>query len=88
MERELGLLRQKAGAVSPRDLEPLMAATGGSLPDGRIPEAIEFAPGELRLRGVALAPDEESVFNTRLQAAGYRARTEDSTLLVRTEVAP
>ena len=88
MERELTLLRQKAGSVSPRDLEPLMAAAGGALPDGRVPSAVEFAPGELRLRGVTLAPDEESVFNTRLQAAGYRARTEDGTLLVRSEGTP
>ena len=55
MERELTLLRQKAGSVSPRDLEPLMAAAGGALPDGRVPSAVEFAPGELRLRGVTLA---------------------------------
>ena len=88
MERELTLLRQKAGSVSPRDLEPLMAAAGGALPDGRVPSAVEFAPGELRLRGVTLAPDEESVFNTRLQAAGYRARIEDGTLLVRSEGTP
>ena len=88
MERELGLLRQKAGSVSPRDLEPLMAAVGASLPDDRVPTALEFAPGELRLRGVTLAPDEESVFNTRLQAAGYSARTEDGTLLVRAEGTP
>jgi general secretion pathway protein L len=88
MERELSLLRQKAGSVSPRDLEPLMAAVGASLPDDRVPTAVEYAPGELRVRGVSLAPDEESVFNTRLQAAGYRARTEDGTLLVLTEGAP
>ncbi len=68
-------MRQKAGSVSPRDLEPLMAAAGGALPDGRVPSAVEFAPGELRLRGVTLAPDGDCVFNTRLQAAGYRART-------------
>ena len=88
MERELGLLRQKAGSVSPRDLEPLMAAVGASLPDDRVPTSLEFAPGELRLRGVTLAPDEESVFNTRLQAAAYRARIEDGTLLVRAEGTP
>jgi hypothetical protein len=88
MERELTLLRQKAGSVSPRDLEPLMAAAGGALPDGRVPSAVEFAPGELHLRGVTLAPDEESVFNTRLQAVGYRARIEDGTLLVRSEGTP
>ena len=78
MERELAQLRQAAGAVSARDLEPLLAAAGqASLPSGRQPTGIEYAPGELRLRGVTLAPDEETVLSARLQAAGYRARLDE-----------
>src|SRR3989344_5303385 len=50
MERELAQLRQAAGAVSARDLEPLLAAAGATLPSGRQPTGIEYAPGELRLR--------------------------------------
>ena len=88
MERELAQLRQAAGSVSPRDLEPLLAAAGAALPDGRLPSSIEYTPGELRLRGVTLAPDEESVVSGRLQAAGYRARMDDGSLLLRTEVSP
>ena len=88
MERELAQLRQAAGAVSARDLEPLLAAAGASLPSGRQPTGIEYAPGELRLRGVTLAPDEETVLSARLQAAGYRARLDDGSLLLRAEGTP
>jgi len=88
MERELAQLRQAAGSVSARDLEPLLAAAGAALPDGRLPGSIEYTPGELRLRGVMLAPEEESVLFARLQAAGYRARLDDGSLLLRTEVSP
>ena len=88
MERELAQLRQAAGSVSARDLEPLLAAAGAALPDGRLPGSIEYTPGELRLRGVTLAPDEETALFARLQAAGYRTRMDDGSLLLRTEVNP
>ena len=88
MERELAQLRQAAGSVSARDLEPLLAAAGAALPEGRLPSSIEYTPGELRLRGVTLAPDEETALFARLQAAGYRARVDDGSLLLRTEVSP
>ena len=88
MERELAQLRQAAGSVSARDLEPLLAAAGAALPEGRLPGSIEYTPGELRLRGVTLAPDEETALFARLQAAGYRARVDDGSLLLRTEVSP
>ena len=88
MERELAQLRQAAGSVSPRDLEPLLAAAGTALPAGRQPTTIEYKPGELRLRGVALAPDEEPALSARLQAAGYRAQLDDGSLLLRAEGTP
>ena len=88
MERELAQLRQAAGSVSPRDLEPLLAAAGTALPAGRQPTTIEYSPGELRLRGVALAPDEEPALSARLQAAGYRAQLDDGSLLLRAEGTP
>ena len=88
MERELAQLRQAAGSVSARDLEPLLAAAGGALPPGRLPTGIEYTPGELRLRGVALAPEEETALAARLQAAGYRARMDDGSLLLRAEGTP
>ncbi|KQO14808.1 type II secretion system protein GspL [Acidovorax sp. Leaf78] len=83
MERELAQLRQAAGSVSTRDLEPLLAAGGAALPAGRQPTAIEYTPGELRLRGVTLGPDEETALSASLQAAGYQARVDDGSLLLR-----
>lgn len=82
MERELAQLRQAAGGVSARDLEPLLAAAGSALPGGRLPSGIEYTPGELRLRGVALSPEEEAPLTARLEAAGYRARLDDGSLLL------
>lgn len=88
MERELAQLRQAAGSVSPRDLEPLLAAAGTALPAGQQPTGIEYTPGELRLRGIALPPDEEPALSARLQAAGYRLRLDDGSLLLRAEDTP
>ena len=88
MERELAALRQAAGSVSPRDLEPLLAAAGAALPAGQLPNALEYSTGELRLRGVTLTGEEQTAVVTRLQAAGYSARLDDGSLLLRAEVAP
>ncbi len=88
MERELAALRQAAGSVSPRDLEPLLAAAGAALPAGQLPNALEYSTGELRLRGVTLTAEEQTAVVTRLQAAGYSARLDDGSLLLRAEVAP
>ncbi|MFN7857452.1 MAG: type II secretion system protein GspL [Acidovorax sp.] len=88
MERELALLRQAAGSVSARDLEPMLAAAGAALPDGRLPTGVEYTPGELRLRGMDLNTDEQAALLARLQAAGYQARPEDGGLLLRMEANP
>lgn len=88
MERELAQLRQAAGSVSARDLEPLLAAAGAALPNGHLPTGIEYTPGELRLRGLALGPEEETALAARLQTAGYRARVDDGSLLLRAEGTP
>ena len=88
MERELALLRQAAGSVSARDLEPLLAAAGAALPtlaaspNARLPTGIDYTPGTLRLRGMAITPEEETALSTRLQAAGYRARLDDGSLVL------
>ena len=86
--RELALLRQAAGGVAARDLEPMLAAAGAALPDGRLPTGIEYTPGELRLRGLDMNSDEEMALLARLQTSGYQARPEDGSLLLRTEGNP
>lgn len=88
MERELAQLRQAAGSVSQRDLEPLMAAAGAALPPPRVPSQIEYANGELRLRGLELAPEELTAMNQRLAAEGLSAQSQEGALLVRAEDRP
>lgn len=88
MERELDLLRQRAGAVSARDFEPLLAAAAAALPAGQVPTAIEYSPGELRLRGLAPGAEAQTTLRTRLAAAGYDSRLEDGALIVRAAKTP
>jgi general secretion pathway protein L len=88
MEHELALLRQAAGGVSARDLEPMLAAAGTALADGQLPTSIEYTPGELRLRGMDMNSDDEAALLARLQASGYQARPDDGSLLLRAEGNP
>ena len=88
MEREVARLRQAAGGLSARDLEPLMAAAGQALPAGAQPTGIEYANGALRLRGLDLAADALATLRERLGAAGYQAQADGDSLLVRAEGQP
>jgi len=88
MERELALLRQAAGSMAARDLEPLLAAAAHALPPDRQPTAIDFSAGELRLRGIALDDAEAAAAHSAAQALGYRLGTEGDSLLVRAETRP
>ncbi len=73
MERELERLRRGAGGVSARDLEPLLAAAASALPPARMPSALEYEGGELRMQGVALTPEELAAVRQRLAASGTGA---------------
>lgn len=88
MEREVARLRQQAGGVSTRDLEPMLAAAGAALPAGRLPTAIDYTVGELRLRGIEWQPDELAAVNERLAASGYQAALQDGALVVREGARP
>lgn len=83
MEREVAQLRQAAGSLSHRDLEPLLAATGAALPANQIPAMVEFADSELHLTGISLSNEELAQVNQRLQADGFVARTQGHQLWVR-----
>ncbi|GKS84928.1 general secretion pathway protein GspL [Acidovorax sp. SUPP1855] len=84
MERELAQLRQAAGSVSPRDLEPMLAAAGAALPPGQLPTALDYSAGDLRLRGLELPAEALASANQRLSAAGYSSRMQDGQWLLRT----
>ncbi|SDM69380.1 general secretion pathway protein L [Oryzisolibacter propanilivorax] len=82
MQRELARLRAGAGGLSPRDLEPLLAAAATALPPGRLPSAIEYGDGELRLRGIALGAEELAALRQRLAGDQADARQQDDGTLV------
>lgn len=82
MEREVAQLRQQAGSVSRRDLEPLLAAAGAALPKDKTPTQIEFANAEIRLTGVSLSAEEMDAANQRLRADGFTARQQDRHVLI------
>ena len=83
MERELALLRQAAGSMSASDLEPLMAAAAQALPAPWQASAIDYAAGELRLRGPALAAEEEAQARQTLAASGHQLRSDSGALVLR-----
>lgn len=84
MERELALLRQAAGSMSASDLEPLMAAAAQALPAPWQASTIDYAAGELRLRGPALSDSEATQARQALAASGYALRSDGDALVLRT----
>ena len=85
MEREVAALRQATGAASGRDLEAILAALGAALPADRAAGGIEFATGEARVKGLQLSAQEASSLSGQLRAAGYSARLEGDTVLIKQE---
>ena len=88
MAREVAALRQATGTPSARDLEAMLAAAGSALPPGKTPTALEYAAGEVRLKGLSLGPQEMAAFTEKLQPMGYASRMGGDSLLVRSEGAP
>lgn len=88
MERELALLRQSAGSLSPRDLEPLLAAAAGALPPTWQASSIDYTPGELRLGGPPLSEQEHTAAHSSARASGYTLHTEGNTLVLRPGATP
>lgn len=87
MSREVAALQAATGGLTPSDFEPTLAALAGSLPAARVPSAIDYSGGQLRLRGVTLSPAEMESVQTGLRSRGYSARAEGDLLLVQAEAA-
>jgi general secretion pathway protein L len=85
MTREVATLQQATGGVSPADLEPMLAALAVSLPAGKLPTAIDYSAGQLRLRGLGLGMADTNALSTTLASRGYNARSEGDLLLVQAE---
>jgi general secretion pathway protein L len=88
MKREVAALQQATGDVVGSDLEPMMAALGASLPPGKMPIAIDYSAGQLRLRGLGLKPAELTQITNALTPRGYNVRTEGDLLLMQADATP
>ena len=88
MEREIAALRQATGNTSGRDLEAMLGEVALSLPQSRAPSNIDYANGELRLRGLGLNADEGRMLSSTLKAHGYNANNSADTLVVTQESQP
>ncbi|HVZ44264.1 MAG TPA: type II secretion system protein GspL [Ramlibacter sp.] len=88
MERETAALRQATGMASGRDLEAMLAALALAAPPGRSIASVDFAPGELRVRGLGLSPVELRPIALNLKSMGYAASPQGDTLVLTQEGAP
>jgi general secretion pathway protein L len=81
MEREVALLRQRAGVASGRDLESMLAALAQAVPPGVTVGAMEFNGNELRLRGLPVDP---AALGANLRGLGYGVTQQGDALIVTT----
>jgi general secretion pathway protein L len=85
MSREVAALQQATGGVATADFEPVLGALAVGLPPGRVPTAVDFSAGQLRLRGLGLSQAEVSKLGEGLAPRGYSARAEGDLLLIQAE---
>lgn len=88
MARALADLQRRSGTASSADLETMLTQFQASVPDARVPSAMEFTAGELRLKGLDAASQGLRDAPARLQARGYNARLEGDSLLIKLERQP
>lgn len=83
MEREVAALRQATGTTSGGDLETILGALAPALSAGRAVAAMEYAAGELRLRGLELGEADLASLSGQLQGRGFSVRADGASLVVR-----
>lgn len=82
MEREVAALRQATGVASGRDLEAMLGALALALPPQRVATAVDYANGELRVRGLGLSADESRGIASTLRTYGYNVSSTADALVV------
>ena len=83
MAREVAVLQQMSGAPTGRDIETMMSLFGASAPANTLPSGIDFAAGELRLRGLTLQPQDIEQIAFKMKAQGYLATPDQDSLLIK-----
>ena len=84
MQREVAGLRQASGAVSSSDLEAMLAALGAATQPGMRVSSIDFAAGELRVKGLTDGPQQADNLPAELRAKGYSVLLEGGTYVLKT----
>lgn len=82
MQREVDALKQKSGAVSNTDFEPLLVALSSVLPvaaANAVPTQLHFANQSLRIHGMRF---DSASANAQLKARGYQLRDEGNDVWV------
>ena len=85
MERQVAALRQSTGASSGRDLEAMLSALGAALPavaGSQKASALEFAAGEVRLKGLRMDAADPVALTASLKSQGYLVRLESDVLIM------
>ena len=88
MEKEVATLRQATGTTSGRDLEAMLGALAAASPPGRVVSGVEFSQGELRVKGLAYAPDEARSVAAALKSQGFASALQGETLTITPESLP
>lgn len=84
MQRELERLRAASTQPQAGDLAVMLGAVLPALPTGQSPQAMDYAPGQLRLQGLRLSLADVQALSARLRAQGYSAEAQATELRVRT----
>lgn len=88
MAREVAALQQASGTPGGGDLETLLGVFAAAAPANTVPDAIEFAGGELRLKGHKLPSEDLATISFKLKAQGYAASAEGDSLVIKAGTAP
>lgn len=83
MAKEVALLQQSSGVASNRDLDVMLDVFASVAAPTSLPSALEFTAGELRLRGLKLAPAELAALSFKLKPQGYQASAEGDAVLIK-----
>ena len=78
MQREVDVLKQRAGVSASTDLEPLLAALGAVLPAGQQPAQLHFVNQTLRIQGLTLDTPQTSAAQASLRSRGLSLRQENN----------
>jgi len=83
MQRAVAALQRTAGALGTQDFETLLAAWAQAAPTAPAPSGLDFANGELRLRGLSLDADALTDAMQTLRAQGIALSASGAQLTLR-----